>query len=144
MYIQRVGGLIIGNKVAFFKKIVSSHDYIRITFFDPKSPQPLEESVLWRQEQTDGHRNSMAELAQSANSVKTQFKQKTLWVESLMVSASTQLSLLRRHESHSPGQLFSLSLVEAEDGLSRFPLSKAGQVIQLWWLPCNFWMAQYQ
>ena len=39
-----------------------------------------------------------------------------LWVESLMVSAATQVSLLRRHGSHSPGQLFSLSLVEAADG----------------------------
>ena len=67
---------------------------------------------------------------------------RSLWVESLMVSAATQVSLLRRHGSHSPGQLFSLSLVEAEDGWSRFPLSKAGQLIQQWWLPCNFWMAQ--
>ena len=59
-----------------------------------------------------------------------------------MVSACTQMSLLRRHGSHSPGQLFSLSLVEAEDGWSRFSLSKAGQLIQQWWLPCNFLMAQ--
>ena len=44
----------------------------------------------------------------------------------------------RRHGSYSPGQLFSLSLVEAEDGWSRISLSKAGQLIQQWWLPCNF------
>ena len=59
-----------------------------------------------------------------------------------MVSAATLLSLLRRHGSHSPGQLFSLSIVEAEDGWSRFSLFKASQLIQQWWLPCNFWMAQ--
>ena len=52
------------------------------------------------------------------------------------------MSILRRHGSHSPGQLFSLSLVEAEDGWSRFSLSKGGQLIQQWWPPCNFWMAQ--
>ena len=34
------------------------------------------------------------------------------------------------HGSHSPGQQFSLSLVEAKDGWSRFPLSKAGQLVQ--------------
>ena len=39
-----------------------------------------------------------------------------LLVESLMVSAATQVSLLRRPGSHSPGHLFSLSLVEAGDG----------------------------
>ena len=44
--------------------------------------------------------------------------------------------------SHSPGQLFSLSLVEVEDGLRRFSLSKDGLLIQQWWSPCNFWMAQ--
>ena len=59
-----------------------------------------------------------------------------------MVSAATQVSLLRRHGSHSHGQLFSFSLVEAEDGWSKFALSKAGQLIQQWWLPCIFWMAQ--
>ena len=46
----------------------------------------------------------------------------TLWVESHMVSAATQVSLLMRHGSHIPGQLFSLSLVEAKDGWSRFSL----------------------
>ena len=66
----------------------------------------------------------------------------TLWVESLSDSADTQLSLLRRHRSHSPGRLFLLSLVAAEDGWSRFFLSKAGQLIQQWWLPCKFWIAQ--
>ena len=44
--------------------------------------------------------------------------------------------------SHRPGQQFLISLVEAEDGWSRFPLFKAGQLIQQWWLPCIFWMAQ--
>ena len=39
-----------------------------------------------------------------------------LRVESLMVSAATQVSLLRRPGSHSLGHLFSLSLVEAVDG----------------------------
>jgi hypothetical protein len=53
-------------------------------------------------------------------------------VESPMVSAASQVSLLRRHGSHSPGQLFSLSLVEVEDGWSRFSLSKAVQLIQQW------------
>ena len=38
-----------------------------------------------------------------------------LYTVSLMVSATTQVSLLRRHGSHSPGQL---SLVEAKDGLA--------------------------
>ena len=33
-----------------------------------------------------------------------------------MVSAVTQVSLLRRHGIHSPGQLLPLSQVEAEDG----------------------------
>ena len=33
-----------------------------------------------------------------------------------MVSAATKVSLLRRHGSHSPGLLISLSLVEAVDG----------------------------
>ena len=65
-----------------------------------------------------------------------------LWVESLMVSSATQVSPLRRHGSHSPGQLFSLSQVEADYGYIRFSLSKAGQPIQQWWLLCNFWMAQ--
>ena len=64
-----------------------------------------------------------------------------LWVESLLVSADTQVRLIK-HGSHSPGQLFSLSLVGAEDGWSSLPLSKAGQLIQEWWLPCNFWMVQ--
>ena len=59
-----------------------------------------------------------------------------------MVSAAPPVSLLRKFRSHSPGQLFSLSLVEVEDGWSRFPLSKAGQLIQRWWLPGNFSMAQ--
>ena len=68
----------------------------------------------------------------------------TLSVESLMVSAATQVSLLRRHGSHSPGQLFSLSLVEAKDGLWRFLSSKAGLLIQQWWLPCHFLKAQSQ
>ena len=40
----------------------------------------------------------------------------TLWDESLMVSAATQVSLLRKHGSHSSAQLFSLSLVEASGG----------------------------
>ena len=35
----------------------------------------------------------------------------TLWDESLMVSAATQVSLLRKHGSHSSPQLFSFSLV---------------------------------
>ena len=69
-------------------------------------------------------------------------KKSSVWVESLMVSTATKMSLLRRHGSHSPGQMFSLSLVEAKDYWSRFSLSKAGQLIQQWWLPCNFWMAQ--
>ena len=67
---------------------------------------------------------------------------KSLCAESLMVSAGTQVSLLRKHGGQSPGQLFSLSLVEAKDGWSRFSLSKAGQLIQQWWLPCNFKMAK--
>ena len=33
-----------------------------------------------------------------------------------MVSAAIQVSLLRKHGSHSPGQLFSLSLVEVVGG----------------------------
>ena len=53
-------------------------------------------------------------------------------------SAANEVSLLRKHRSHSPGQLFSLFLVEAEDGWSRLSLSKAGQIIQQWWLLCNF------
>ena len=65
-----------------------------------------------------------------------------LWIESFMVSAAAQLSLLRRHGSHSPNQLFYLSLVEAEDSWSKFPLSKADKLLQQWCLPCNFWMAQ--
>ena len=60
-----------------------------------------------------------------------------------MVSAHTQVSLLRQHVGHSFGLLFSLSLVEAEDGWSIFPLSKAGQLIQQWWLPYNLYMAQF-
>ena len=67
-----------------------------------------------------------------------------LWVESPMFSVASQVSLLRRHRSHSFGQLFSLSLVEAEDGWSWFSLSKAGQLIQQWWLPWNFWVTQSQ
>ena len=39
--------------------------------------------------------------------------------------------------SHSPDQQFSLSLVEAEYSWTRFPLSKAGQLIQQGWLPCR-------
>ena len=46
----------------------------------------------------------------------------SLLVESLMVSAANQVSLLRWHGSHSPGQLFSLSLPKAEDGRSRSQL----------------------
>ena len=52
-----------------------------------------------------------------------------------MVSVGTQVSLLREHRGHSLGLLFSLSLVQAKDGWSRFSLSKAGQLIQQWWLP---------
>ena len=66
----------------------------------------------------------------------------SLWVESPMFSASSHVSLLRRQGSHSPGQLFSLSLIQAEDGWSRFSLSKADQLIQQLWIQCNFWMAQ--
>ena len=40
----------------------------------------------------------------------------SLCVESPMVSAGTQVSLLRKHGGHSPGQLFSLSLVYAGNG----------------------------
>ena len=40
------------------------------------------------------------------------------------------------HGSHSPGQQFSFSLVEADNGWRRFPLSKAGQLIQQGWLTC--------
>ena len=57
---------------------------------------------------------------------------------SFMVLADTQVSLLRRHGSNSPGQPFSLSLVETEDGLSSFSLFKADQPIQQYWLLCNF------
>jgi hypothetical protein len=39
----------------------------------------------------------------------------SLWVESLMVSVATRATLLRRHGSQSPGQLFSLSLAKAAD-----------------------------
>ena len=59
-----------------------------------------------------------------------------------MVSSATQVSLLSRHGSHSPGQLISLSLVEAVDRGSTLPLSTAGQLVQQWWPPCNFLMAQ--
>ena len=59
-----------------------------------------------------------------------------------MVSAATQVSLLRRHGGHSPNQLISLSLVEAVDRWSTLSLSIAGQLIQHWWPPCNFLMAQ--
>ena len=38
------------------------------------------------------------------------------WDESLMVSAATQVSHIRKHGSHSSTQLFSLSLVEASCG----------------------------
>ena len=60
----------------------------------------------------------------------TKAKPISLCVESPMVSAGSQVSLLKKHEGHSPGQLFSLSLVEAKDGWSTFPLSRAGELIQ--------------
>ena len=41
-------------------------------------------------------------------------------------------------EAHNPGPPFSLSLVEAVNGWYSFPVSKDGQLIQQWWLPCNF------
>ena len=60
----------------FFFRIVSSHDNIRNTFFNQKSPQPPEGCFATSQtdkqieRQTDGHRDSMTESAQWANSVK--------------------------------------------------------------------------
>ena len=60
-----------------------------------------------------------------------------------MVSADTEVSLLRKHGGHSLSHMFSLSLVEAKDCCSTFSLSRAGQLVQLWWLPCNFSMAKY-
>ena len=62
--------------------------------------------------------------------------------ESPMVSAGTQVSLLKKYGGYSLGQRLSLSLVKAEDAWSRFSWSKAGQLIQQWWLLCNFCMAQ--
>ena len=50
-----------------------------------------------------------------------------LWSNKMCCMTKTQLGV---PGSHSPGQQFSLSLVEAEDGWSRFPLSKAGQLLQ--------------
>ena len=55
---------------------------------------------------------------------------------------SYQVSLLRRHGGHSPGQLFSLSLVDTLDRWNTLPLSIAGQLVHQWWPPFNFLMAQ--
>ena len=59
-----------------------------------------------------------------------------------MVSAATQVIVLKGHGSPNPDQLFSLSLVDAVNGWSSLSLSKAGQLIQQCWIPCNFLMAQ--
>ena len=53
-------------------------------------------------------------------------KNSALCVESHMAS----VGLLRNHGGHSLGKMFSLSIVEAEDGWSRFSLSKTSQLIQ--------------
>ena len=58
-----------------------------------------------------------------------------LCVESFMVSAATQMSFLRKRGGHSPGRLFSLSLVYGVNGWITLPLSGAGQPVQKWWLP---------
>ena len=68
--------------------------------------------------------------------------QSPLCLQSPMVSVGTQVSLMRKQGGHSLSQLFSLYLVEAEDGWSRISLSKAGQFIQQWCLPCNFQMVK--
>ena len=56
------------------KQIVSLQPNISDTPFDQKSPRPPEEGVLnchtHTDRQTDGHRNSMTELAQWTDSVK--------------------------------------------------------------------------
>ena len=54
-----------------------------------------------------------------------------LCVDSPMVSAGTQVSLQRRQGGPGPGQPFSLSLVEAVNGCSTLPLSRAGQLVHL-------------
>ena len=41
------------------------------------------------------------------------------------------------HGSHSPGQQFLISLVKADDGWSRFPLSENFQLIQQGWIPLD-------
>ena len=52
-----------------------------------------------------------------------------LCVDSPMVSAGTQVSLLRKQGSSGPGQPFSLS--QAVNGCSTLPLSRAGQLVHL-------------
>ena len=69
----------------------------------------------------------------------TKAKPISLCVESPMVSAGSQVSLLKKHGGHSPCQLFSLSLVEAKDGLSTFPLSRAGE-----WISSNGFHVTFQ
>ena len=57
---------------------------------------------------------------------KTSSTKFTLCLETTVVSAGTQVSLLREHGGHILGQLFSLFLVETKDGWSIFSLSTAG------------------
>ena len=68
----------------------------------------------------------------------------SLCVASPTVSAVNQVSLLRKHKGHSPGYLFSLSLLYTVNGWSTLSLSRDGQPVQQWKLSCNFLNAQSQ